>query len=1463
MIRERGVQTVTGGLQLSGRRAKPFAFRLVAVFVALSFVSSCSTLKDGKPSGQTVVVRAPNSCQLAGCVGEGIDTAAGAYTVASEDLLFPSGVFGLELVRSYRSDRTASGWFGVGWSTVFETTATSGDSGVTIDAPAGLAPMWHPEVSEGWDVAGAVSVRSGIGGSNELVWPTGEMWKFDQAGLLASMTSPFGQTMLIERINGAPSALRSSQGPTVTFETEAGRVVSASTGDGRSAQFSYEDGHIATASSPGADFSYDYNGDGRMVKLVGPSGTTSVSYSSGDVATQTTASGQRFTLAYDGLTTTVQNTRTLSYKHDESGRLVSVLDGSDELSFRRFDSAGRMIEAVEYSYPGKQLLSQMTREFQGDRLAKETKSGITSEFSYDALGRVTEVAAGGETTSFEYPEDQPLPSAVTTTSDGRDEFVYANGFVTSITDATGVSTATGRDVLGNPISVATGDAGAWKYGFDAEGNVTTTTAPSGRTWSATWGPRSTLLSELDPLGRRTNYRRDAAGRVVALVAADGTLSSYVYDASGHLTQETSPDGLITRYEYDSTGSPSAVLLPGERIWRSSTGLREAGSKVVTVTAPDGSTTESTIDSVGREVGRRSINTDGSIVETSRSTFEFERPIATTVTRGSSVFESLTTYDQLGRVIETADTLDGAVTGSTKYAFEGGRLTGATSDGAQVEYSYDAAGRLLKVRDAGETWEATYLGGQLSATSHNGETTRIGYDIDARANSFTKADNVTTKWTYDDADRSIGRAIGDAAASFSWSASDRLEEYRSPDGSRWTWAYDEAGRITEATEPGGALTTYEYELGSVARVRTTDSENDRDDRFAYDSRGLLLSAKTDAGEFKYVYDATGRPVSVDGSDKEQWGYDALGNVTSVTSGSDVFKIRYDTTGRVESITGQEKSIRATWTADHLSKVEASGRDPLRVTTDEQGRLTDIDWNAETAIELAWSDDGATLDLRQRDGEAAQRYKLEGGYLAAYSSDQTSITGRRQDNGYLESLHLEVDKVVGDIRFDQAGRPAALITDAAASTLIYDSEGRISSALTSRTGKEAALTTVSYDEEGRSIEGDKALIEAIFNKDGGLRTPLPSSLPNPLSAANSEPEQAGGLSGASREVLVSPEPRPIEDTNSLVAAAAPTIATPIGVRDLPKLAEQMVVAEVARLSPSIRINGASETRLPLINPKNGTLADFNPFIDAAPSGLALGQLSSQGGGGNSLLDRAKDTLGDIVGGARSVANSIVEFVIDNPIARLLVSVGSFVAAQVACAATAPVCLPLTALAVFVIAAETLDGLATSAVAALRTCSRGEVVQCGLWVAGGALAIAGGITAVGVGTALAGTYFAKRAYSLAVESGIGVIKASANLGTSKSLLLETLRFRTVVDREVLVCELTCARIDLVTRGAFGTLRGIEVKNGTFARFTSNQNLVYPILKSSGASFPRGLAGLPPHFRTLAVEVQHWGASTRLALP
>ena len=92
------------------------------------------------------------------------------------------------------------------------------------------------------------------------------------------------------------------------------------------------------------------------------------------------------------------------------------------------------------------------------------------------------------------------------------------------------------------------------------------------------------------------------------------------------------------------------------------------------------------------------------------------------------------------------------------------------------------------------------------------------------------------------------------------------------------------------------------------------------------------------------------------------------------------------------------------------------------------------------------------------------------------------------------------------------------------------------------------------------------------------------------------------GATRELLTPPEPQPLDDVNSLVRNATPPVTTPIGVRNLPKVAEQMLVAEVARLSPSIRVNGDTDVRLPVINPKNGELAAFNPLVDAAPPGLA---------------------------------------------------------------------------------------------------------------------------------------------------------------------------------------------------------------------------------------------------------------------
>ena len=59
--------------------------------------------------------------------------------------------------------------------------------------------------------------------------------------------------------------------------------------------------------------------------------------------------------------------------------------------------------------------------------------------------------------------------------------------------------------------------------------------------------------------------------------------------------------------------------------------------------------------------------------------------------------------------------------------------------------------------------------------------------------------------------------------------------------------------------------------------------------------------------------------------------------------------------------------------------------------------------------------------------------------------------------------------------------------------------------------------------------------------------------------------------------------------------------------------------------------------------------------------------------------------------------------------------------------------------------------------------------------------------------------------------------------------------------------------------------VKNGVAARFTTNQQVVYPILESAGAYMPNGILndGSPQTIAATAIQIQHWGTRIPLALP
>jgi YD repeat-containing protein len=1455
--------------------------RVIVGVLVTSLLAGCTSdnhppsTTDDEAAAETVTVTAPASCAEVGCAGEGIDTSTGSFRSDVTDLIFPPGLFGVEIARSYRSDDDHVGWFGRGWSTVYETSIAVSDDGLVVDAPVGLAPLWTPEAPNGWDVTGGLNVAA-AGDGYTIEWPTGETWTFDASGALHSVASPYGATVTITATTGQVE-LESSQGVTVTFAMTSGRVTGAESSDGRTVAYEYTNDTLTSMSAPGLQLGYRYDNTGRLTELEAPGGITANIYEAGRVAGQRTASEIRLSVTYEPDAAVVETpTDTVTYHHDPAGRLDRITIDDKPVLEQTFDELGRLVARTELAQPSGETVMSLERTFDGDQLTAETVNGSTTEYIYDGSGRVTAVA-GPTPIELEYTSTDPLPAASTMPGSGRSEFAYENGFVVSVVDATGAASLTERDELGNPVANGPTPDAQWSFNFDAEGNVTVTTSPAGRTWTATWDPRHALRTETDPLGRTTSYRYDPGGRLLAQTEPGGGTTSRTYTDAGLLASVTEPDGAATRYEYDATGRVATIVQPGDRTWRLTYEPAGNGAQTVTTTGADGARIVTRIDSAGRETRRQAIEADGTVTETVAHTYDHGQIAVSTVTRGTSSYITTNTFDAAGRPTAVSASLDDATPTTISYEYDGGLVTSITNGADTASYDYDPAGRLIHVTAGDDVWDAAYTNGVLVSTGHNGITTRIERDPDGRATAFIDPDGATTTWRYDDADRPTARSISEATATFEWDDADRLTTYTAPTGATWAWSYDPTGRLLTATEPGDVNTTYEYELGAVSRIRTTGRGHDRDDRFQYDGRGLLRAAQTGTGRFEYTYDATDRIVRIDSNrdnDDETWTLNAAGQIAGVDSGGNHFDLAYTPLGQVDAITGPgDELLDADWDAGHLTTVKVDESDPIGIAVDEDGRLTSVTWNADTAVDVTWQGD-ESFSVGDRGTDNIYDYTVTDGRLTSFTHVNTTFTASGDTNA-IDLLTLVSDTIDGEVRFDQHGRPAVLHDADTTATITYDPSGRAASVLTNRPDGEVSQTTVTYNDDGaRQIDGDGNIINALFDNAGSLRQSLPGGLANPLSAgAGSTSLQGALLTDDARELLAA-QPNPLALAGAAVVIATPQLTAPVGVRDRRRLAHQLVAAEANRLAPIIAISGGLSVQIPIINPDNGHTADYNPFVDATPAGLALGALARQAGGGGSLLDRAVNGLGDTVGGIVSIGADVARFVVTNPIARLVLSTASVVAAGAACAATGGVpCAPLAALAVGLLVGDASLTLANTIPALVSDCSGGRLAACGLNVAYTALA---GVQLMFAGTVATSLLrVADRAVTEAFAEGGARWVAMGESGVARSELLEVLRGGQVVRREVPACVAGvegCVRLDLVVRriGARLTRQAegftaIEVKNGAMAQFTPNQLRIYPMLAATAAYFPDGIvSGASP--QTLLIGrpvVQHWNTNIGLSIP
>ncbi len=749
-------------------------------------------------------------------------------------------------------------------------------------------------------------------------------------------------------------------GPLTTTNTysDAGDLTSTVDPEGHETQYCYDDKHHRTGmiDPSGIATEYQMNGRGLLTKTVvdpvetdnpclpdhppgpdpdeDPGGlaitteyehdnfgnvTSTTQYVDGEpVVTTSTydANGNRKT---ETRTRTVGNgtqTMVTQYVYDSLNRLTKTIDPLGGVSETRYNKAGQVERTIDkrgnatvntindlgqvtlVTYPD-QTTEGSTYDKEGRRLSSTGRDGKTTNYEYDAVGRL-------EKTIFPAPTGQPRPTTrtvynhsgqVTTSFDERNnpthyEYEPGTGRRTAVVNAKDERTEYTLGGNGQTLAVEDAKGNVTRTVYDANGRATETRLP--------------VVTGEDPTSILTLY--DAAGRRFGTMDQARKVVLFNYDELGRLTQTvqfigdpTDPQAdpparfLVTRFEYDEVGNRvaqyDAMAGPGNE--RDTRFAYDALGRMTQKTYPP--------DVNGhRDVETYTYDANGN-----------------RLTKAVGGVTTTYTYDAMNRVLSETPSGSGAGTESIHYTYQdgGGRLSKkeikrGTDVVRSIAFTYDDRGRI-------QTQSTPEGAGAFP------DTLTFGYDAAGNRTSVTApAPYGTVTTDYDELNRPKDVHVPGVSGTVhvTYDPNGNRESIAYPNGVTTSYQYNEQNRLTllEHAAASSTIASYSYTLGpSGNRTNVEEQPSGRTIHWDYDD----------------LYRLTGEAItdSTNGNRTQGFTYDDVGNrlerTDSALSGPTAYA--YDN-------------------ADHLTSITPDGEAEQLQSWDESGRLrlrgaTPLVWN----------------------------------------------------------------------------------------------------------------------------------------------------------------------------------------------------------------------------------------------------------------------------------------------------------------------------------------------------------------------------------------------------------------------------------------------------------------------------------------------------------------------------------------
>ena len=386
----------------------------------------------------------------------------------------------------------------------------------------------------------------------------------------------------------------------------------------------------------------------------------------------------------------------------------------------------------------------------------------------------------------------------------------------------------------------------------------------------------------------SNIEYDKKGNVTSITqSGDGELTTRMtYDAMNNLKSVTDPNDNTTYYTYDSK------------------------CNLIKIEAPEGVTINIT-DHNSKGLPTRII--DPMNVETILEYNQYGNLKSSTLKALNLTLTTSAEYDGVSRLKKVKDAL------LRTYQFEydeNDNLTLVTDPMShETSYDYDKNDNLTTITNAANrvtTLEYDEATDWLTSVEFEGAKKQFEYNEDGTLKSYTKPNNTTLDYNYDD----LGRIVSDGVYSYRYGDNLRLRQI-SGGGSSLTFDYDGFNRIT-GTRYGGNSNVYEYDNnGNCTRVNNT--------RYEYDELNRLHIVKFNGDKIVYYYrkDSQLDRVVYPNGMITTFGYDEVGRLVKKTtmfnSGKVIasYNLELNKVGNITKQTGQEPYEEVVLTEENVS------------------------------------------------------------------------------------------------------------------------------------------------------------------------------------------------------------------------------------------------------------------------------------------------------------------------------------------------------------------------------------------------------------------------------------------------------------------------------------------------------------------------------------------------------------------